>query len=575
MLIKGELKTLKDIIVDKCVEYKDNVCFLEKNKVTKKFEEKKYSELKDDVISLSTALYRKFGLLNQKVAVIGENSYKWFVSYMAVTTGVGVVVPLDKELPAEEILNLLKRSGAKCIIYSSKKSEVIDQIKNEIQKSVEKDMMFIEMDKERSDSSSYSYDEVVKIGKELVELGENWYFENEVDRNEMRLLMFTSGTTAKSKGVMLCHRNIISNLDGATEMMRVDSNDRFFSILPMHHIYEMVVTCIYAIANGSSVAICEGLKYIAQDIKITKPTILVCVPLLVEYVCKKIDKTLKESNKKLMAEFMVRGTDVLDAFGIHLKRKIFDQIHESLGGRLRYILVSAAPIEKRLIKQIEGYGYIVYQGYGLTETTSLVSGTRAYDKKRTGTVGTPSSCEVKIEKINGSDEGEILVKGDNVMLGYYKDEEATRSVIIDGWFHTGDLAHFNKDGNIVITGRCKNVIVTNNGKNIFPEELENEINKIKGVKESMVYGDGEGSDMSICAIVTLDEEELKEFYGETVPDDKDVKNRIWEGIKAINKKMVPYKAIKKLKTRNKDFEKTTTLKIKRFLESNKEEILEN
>lgn len=564
MLKKGQLKTLKDIILKKCDEYSENTAFLEKDKKTKEFQGITYKKLKEDVISLSTALSIKYNLLGKKIAIIGENSYNWYMSYMAVTTGTGIVVPLDKELPENEITNLINRSDAKCIIYSGKKKNAIDSIRSKLPS----DILYISMDKD-DESQDIALSDVLEEGKKLISEGEKWYYNQEISPDDFRILIFTSGTTSTSKGVMLCHRNVISNLDGATEILKVDVKDRFFSVLPMHHIYEMIVTCMYAIANGSSVAICEGLKYISKDIKKTSPTVLVCVPLLVEHICKRINKTIEEQNKEKAVKRLINITNKMGKIGYALKRAIFSQIHNSLGGRLKYILVSAAPVEKELINQVEGFGYVVFQGYGLTETASIVAGTRE-ETRRAGTVGTACNCEIKIDAPKGKD-GEILVKGDNVMLGYYNDENATKEAIEDNWFHTGDIGHFDDKENLVITGRCKNVIVTNNGKKIFPEELENEINKIDIVKESMVYGEGEGTNMSVCAIVTLDEEELKAFYGDDMPDKKTIKTKIWEGIKAINDKMVSYKAVKNLKVRDKDFEKTTTMKIKRFLKSNKEE----
>ena len=564
MLKKGQLKTLKDIILKKCDEYSENTAFLEKDKKTKEFQGITYKKLKEDVISLSTALSIKYNLLGEKIAIIGENSYNWYMSYMAVTTGTGIVVPLDKELPENEIINLINRSDAKCIIYSGKKKNAIDSIRSKLPS----DILYISMDKDGK-GQDIALPDVLEEGKKLVSEGEEWYYNQEISPDDFRILIFTSGTTSTSKGVMLCHRNVISNLDGATEILKVDVKDRFFSVLPMHHIYEMIVTCMYAIANGSSVTICEGLKYISNDIKNTSPTVLVCVPLLVEHICKRINKTIEEQKKEKTVKRLINITNKMGKIGYALKRTIFSQIHNSLGGRLKYILVSAAPVEKELINQVEGLGYVVFQGYGLTETASIVAGTRE-ETRRAGTVGTACNCEIKIDAPKGKD-GEILVKGNNVMLGYYNDENATKEAIENNWFHTGDIGHFDDKNNLVITGRCKNVIVTNNGKKIFPEELENEINKIDMVKESMVYGDGEGTNMSVCAIVTLDEEEIKAFYGDDMPDKKTIKTKIWEGIKAINDKMVSYKAVKNLKVRDKDFEKTTTMKIKRFLKSNKEE----
>ncbi|MDD2627655.1 MAG: AMP-binding protein [Clostridia bacterium] len=566
MLKKGELYSLKDVVQKKFLEYGDKVAYLEKNKKTKKFEEISFNELRKDVKALATVLVKKYNLEDEKIVVIGKNSYKWYMSYLAVLTGVGIIVPLDKELPQNEIENLLKRSRAKCIIYSDEKKEVISNMKNNLSDEI----LYINMNQEKSDDNSLSLDELILEGKKLINDGDKWYDNKEIDPESFKILMFTSGTTSNSKGVMLSHNNVISNLDGALNILKVGTGDRFFSVLPMHHIYESIVTGMYALANGSSVVICEGLKFISKDIKDSKPTVLVCVPLLVEHVCKKIDKTLKETKKEKIVRTLVKVTDALGKFGTKLKRKVFAKIHESLGGNLKYILVAAAPIEKTIIEQIEGYGYVVLQGYGLTETAPLVSATRE-ETRKAGTVGQAANCEIRINTKEGEKEGEILVRGANVMLGYYEDEDATKEVIKDGWFYTGDIGFYDDEGHLHITGRTKNVIVTNNGKNIYPEEIEFEINKLKLVKESMVYGEGTGSDMSVSAIVTLDEEEIREFYNNDKPDYSRIKDKIWEGIKAVNDKMVSYKAVKNLKVRLKDFEKTTTLKIKRFLESNKEE----
>ncbi len=566
MLKRGELYSLKDVVQKKFLEYGDKVAYLEKNKKNKKFEEISFNKLRKDVKSLATVLAKKYNLEDERIAVIGKNSYKWYMSYLAVLTGVGIIVPLDKELPQNEIENLLKRSKAKCIIYSDEKKEVINSIKYNLSDEI----IYINMNQEKSDDNSLSLNELVLEGNKLLNDGDKWYDNKEIDPDSFKVLMFTSGTTSSSKGVMLSHNNIISNLDGATDILRVGIEDRFFSVLPMHHIYESIVTGMYALANGSSVVICEGLKYISKDIKDSKPTVLVCVPLLVEHVCKKINKTLEETKKEKLVGTLVKITNKLGKLGAKLKRKVFAKIHESLGGNLKYILVAAAPIEKTIIEQIEGYGYTVLQGYGLTETAPLVSATRE-ETRKAGTVGQAANCEIKINTKEGTKEGEILVRGANVMLGYYEDEEATKEVIKDGWFYTGDVGFFDDEGHLHITGRSKNVIVTNNGKNIYPEEIEFEINKLKLVKESMVYGEGSGSDMSVSAIVTLNEEEIQEFYNNEKPDYSTIKEKIWEGIKSINDKMVSYKAVKNLKIKLKDFEKTTTLKIKRFLESNKEE----
>ncbi|MBR5227891.1 MAG: AMP-binding protein [Clostridia bacterium] len=564
MLKVGELKTLKDIIIKKCDEFASNVAFLEKDKKTKKFEEITYDKLKEDTVALATALVSKYKLKDKKVAVIGENSYKWYVSYLAVTTGVGTIVPLDKELPANEIENLLNRSKAGCIIYSSKKEDVIFEIK----KKVSKDIIFINMDKEKSDDESLAFIKVIEEGKKCIADGDTSYIDYEYSDKDFRILLFTSGTTAQSKGVMLCHRNVIANLEGAPNLLKVYPKDRFFSVLPMHHIYESIVGTMYPLVNGASVAICTGLKYVSQELQETKPSIIVGVPLLLEHMCSKIAKTIKAQGKEALVQKMTKLTNSLGAVGYKLKKVIFKQVHQGLGGNLRTVLVSAAPVPKELIDNFEGFGINVLQGYGLSETAPVVAGTP--EKNRVaGTVGKASNCEIKLDNIDEKGIGEIIVKGPNVMLGYYDDEESTHEVIVDGWFHTGDLGRLDDKGNLIITGRCKSVIVTPNGKNIFPEEIEDEINKFPEIKECLVYGEEKDDDTVISAVVTLDDEYLKEKYGKDVPEMSKIKEIIWEKIKELNKKMVSYKAVKNVKIRTTDFVKTTTMKIKRFLDSNK------
>lgn len=564
MLKVGELKTLKDIIVKKCEQYASNVAFLEKNKVTKKFEEITYEKLKQDTMALATTLVRKYKLQGKKVAVIGENSYKWYVSYLASTTGVGIVVPLDKELPANEIENLLNRSKAGCIIYSSKKEDVIFEIK----KKVSKDIIFINMDKEKSDEESLSFNQVIDDGRKYIAEGDTSYMDYKYSENDFKILLFTSGTTAQSKGVMLSHKNVISVLEGAPGMLKVYPNDRFFSVLPMHHIYESIVGSMYPLVNGASVAVCTGLKYVSQELQETNPSIIVGVPLLLEHMYNKIAKTIKAQGKEELVRKMTKLTDRLGPVGYKLKKVVFKQVHSALGGRLRTVLVSAAPVPKELVTNFEGFGFNVLQGYGLSETAPVVAGTP--EKNRVaGTVGFASNCEIKLDNTDEKGIGEILVRGNNVMLGYFEDEEATKEVLVDGWFHTGDLGRLDEKGNLIITGRCKSVIVTPNGKNIFPEEIEDEINKFPEIKECLVFGEETKDDTVLSAVVTLDEEYLKETYGKNIPDIAKLKEIIWEKVKGLNKKMVSYKAVKNLKIRTTDFAKTTTMKIKRFLDSNK------
>ncbi len=563
-----EMDSLKDIITIRCDEYKDRVAFMEKDPNTREYVNIKYSKLKEDVLNLGTALLEKLKLENEKVAVIGENSYKWYITYMATICGVGIIVPLDKELPEAEILNLLQRSKAKCIVYSSRKEEVIKKLRNELPD----DMVYVEMSKEKSDDESYSFDQLLKEGKELIDTGTTSYIDKKIDRDAFSALIFTSGTTAKSKGVMLCHRNLTANIYSAESLVPDQTSFRYISILPMHHTYEFMISYLNATANGSCVGICEGLKYISKNMKEIKPTIFVAVPLLVDNIVKKIEKALKETKKEKLINNVSVITNSLSKVGIDLRRIVFKKVIDNFGGNLKYIFSGAAPIDKHVVEKVESFGISLMQGYGLTETAPLVAGTPPNDRV-SGTVGKPlKGVEVRIDLEENQTSGEIMVKGNNVMLGYYEDEEETKKVLKKGWIYTGDVGYFDDKGNLVISGRIKNVIVTKNGKKIFPEEMEFVINKIPIIKESLVYGEEskeDKTDVTLAVKVTLDEEYIEEVYSSNRPSDEELYNLVWKEIKKINREQVPYKVIKKLEIKKEDFSKTTTMKIKRFEEIKK------
>lgn len=562
------MASLKEVVDRKFEKYGKKVAFLDKDG-TSKYNEITYKDLKEKINSLGTVLLEKFNLKDKKIAVIGENSYRWYISYMATICGVGVIVPLDRELPANEILNLVKRAGVKCIIYSSRKEELID----EIRENLDEDIIYINMNIAEHSSNAFSFDRLLLEGKGMMAKGNNSYLNAKVDKEEFRILLFTSGTMSTSKGVMLSHKNLIANTMACYKLVPQVGSFTFISILPMHHTYEFSLTYVYATFMGAKVGICEGLKYMAKNIKELKPDILVVVPAIIEKVNQKIEKSIEESGKAKSIKVMQDVTTGLSKIGIDLRRVVFKKIQENFGGNLKYLLSGAAPLDRELIKKMEAYGFIFMQGYGATETSPLISAT-TLNNRVAGTVGkSVYGVEVRIDLSENEDEnsnvGEIIVKGDNVMIGYYEDDKRTKEVLRKGWFYTGDLGYFDLRGNLVITGRSKNVIVTSNGKNIYPEEIENEVNKIKLVKESMVYGAKKNrQELVVTARVTLDKEYIEKIYKNTLSN-KDIYNMIWAEIKKINKNMVSYKAIKKLEIKEDEFEKTTTLKIKRNDELNK------
>ena len=566
------VESLKDIINVRCDMFKDKTAFIEKLDGKENFEEIKYSKVKEEINGLGTIMINKLNLKGKRVAVIGENSYRWYVTYMAVACGVGIIVPLDKELPANEIENLLERSKASAIVYSSRKKEVIEELRDKLPK----DMIYIEMNKEKSDEEVYALDELIEEGKKIVKKGDTSYIDIKIDRDEFNILLFTSGTTGKAKGVMLCHKNICANIVAASKLVPKMGEYRSLSVLPMHHTYEFSLNYCFGTYMGVTLGICQGLKYVAKDLKEIKPHIFVVVPALVENLSKKIDKNIEKTGKEKLIRTAGKVAKGLSKVGIDLRKKIFKQIHDTVGGNLRLIICGAAPIDKEIIEKMETYGMKFLQGFGTTETAPLIAGTPESDNEY-GTCGKAIyGTEVRIDLSKNEDKdsniGEVIVKGDNVMLGYYEMEKETAETLKNGWLYTGDLGYFNKRGNLVLTGRSKNVIVTSNGKNIYPEEIETELNKIPFINESMVYGKKDTKkkdELIVTARVTLDEDFIKEKYGENRPSDEEIEKEIWKYIKELNKNMVSYKAIKGLEIKKDEFTKTTTMKIKRFEEVKK------
>lgn len=561
--------TIQDMFIDVTEKYKDNVCILEKFDHKGEYKEILYKEYKEDVVSLGTGLIELLGLKNKSVIIIGENTYGWYISYMAMLCGVGIAVPVDKELPFNEIENVVKRSKAEAVIYSPKKKDTIDKIKNNLTDV----KYFIEMYSNKEiNGKDVGLDYVKGVGKKLYENGNNSLLSSIIGPDEFKLLIFTSGTTSNAKGVMISNRNLCDNIYGALSYANMYSTDRFFSVLPLHHTYESTIGYLVPLHGGSSIAVCEGLKYIVQNLKETKPSIMLAVPLLVENLYKKINATIKKSKKDGLVNSMIHVTNALKTVNIDIKRKVFSEIYDNLGGNIRIIVSAAAPIDSKIAKWVEDIGILFLQGYGLTETAPIAALTPESNPK-VGSAGKAVNCaELKIVNPNDEGDGEIYIKSTTLMIGYYEDEEQTKEVVVDGWFKTGDIGHLDDEGYLFITGRSKNVIVTRNGKNIYPEELELEIGKIPYISECMVYGmeDDEKEDLKISVKVKLNDEYILENIT-PAPTKDEIYEIIWSEIKKLNRTLTSYKAIKHLEIKEDEFEKTTTHKIKRYAELKKEE----
>ena len=556
-----KFRDLKEMLQKSGEVYGDRPAYIFKTEEEGKFREITHKEFRNDINNLGTALI-DLGLKNKRIAVISENRYEWCVAYLAIVTGTGIVVPLDRALPDNEIENLILRSEVEAIFYSNKYSEVMNRLKEQGNTNIK---YFISMDLEQEQNGIYAEKQLIDQGKKLIEQGNRDFLDAKINAEEMSIMLFTSGTTAMSKAVMLSHKNICSNLIDIASVIKIDEYDRFLSFLPLHHTFECTVGFLYPVSKGGAIAFCEGIRHIADNIKEFQITAMISVPVLFENMYKKVMKGIEKKGKLETVKKGIKISQFLLKFGIDIRRKLFKEIHDNLGGKVRLFVAGGAALDPEAEKGFNALGFTMYQGYGLTESSPVIA---AEDDKyqRLGSIGKAfPSLDVKIAEPNEEGVGELLAKGPTIMLGYYDNEEATKETIEDGWLHTGDLAKIDKDGYIFICGRKKFVIVLKNGKNIYPEELETLINKIEGVKESFVYGRPEDDgDYKICAKIVYDKELMEELYHEK--EEEKIKEIIWQEVKKVNKTMPAYKYIRDIIVTDQDLIKTTTQKIKRFEE---------
>lgn len=561
------IENLKEMLEGSVEQYGENTAFLRKVEEGGPYQPVTYRQFKDDVDALGTALI-DLGLSGKRIAVLSENRYEWAVTYLAVVNGVGTIVPLDKELPEQEVESLLNRSESSALVFGNNNADQINNITPRI-KGVEH---FVQMDLHENDLSQISFSKLLSQGKELIAAGDRRYPDSVIDNEAIRILLFTSGTTAVSKAVMLSHSNICSNLAAMSSMLYIGSDDIFLSVLPIHHTYECTCGFLCPIYRGAAVAYCEGLRHIPKNLKEAKATIMLGVPLIFESIHRIIWKQVSRDPKllkKLKTAILI--SEFLKKLKIDLSRKLFKKVHENFGGNIRLFINGAAALDPAVAAGFEQLGIPVRQGYGLTECSPIVALNRDFPYKHAA-AGIPlPNLEVKIADPNEEGIGEIIVKGPSVMHGYYENEEATAEALQDGWFHTGDLGRIDQDGFVYITGRKKNVIITKNGKNIYPEEIEILLGRSPYIMEAMVYGldNDSGDDTTVAAQIVADQEILKEDYpGEDLNRDQ-IYELIQKEVKDVNRQLVSYKAIKKVILRDEEFAKTTTRKIKRYVEEEK------
>ena len=514
------------------------------------------------LIRAEAAGLEALGLAGKRIAIIGDTSPAWLATYLAVTTGGGVAIPMDKELAVEEIAGLLESVEADAIVYGRSFNEkfagMIDSHKT-ISHFIP---MFAEGLSYIDNPRVLPYDRLIEMGKEHPE----YEFTRTADTHRLAEMLFTSGTTGTSKCVMLSEQNIVSSMCAACSSVDFSPEDTIVSVLPIHHTYELC--CILAAFNyGATVAINDSLKHVLRNFALFKPTGLVLVPLFVNTMYKKIWDEAKRSGRDGKLRLGMKLVRIAGKAGIDIRRRVFKDVLAAFGGRLTKIISGGAPLNPEMIRAFDCFGIRICEGYGITECSPLISVTPYYSP-RPGSVGPAvETCTVRIDGENtnekGYREGEILVKGTNVMLGYYhNDAENAKAFTEDGWYRTGDVGYMDEDGFIYITGRLKSVIVLENGKNVFPEEIEEYISQIDEVLESVVVGrHAPDSDEIILTAILVPN--FDRFPKDTSPEE--IEKVLRARIMAMNKKLASFKQVRNIEIRNEEFEKTTSRKIRRHL----------
>ena len=561
-----KLNSFRELIEDSVKKFSSKNAFIIKEKVEKnpKYKYITYLDFKNDVDNFAQGLI-SLGLQYKRIAVIGKNSYPWAIAYTSILSSVGIVVPLDKGLKPDEIESLIIRSKADCIVFDDNYIEIMDNIK---QKNTTKLTNYICM--KENNNGYMSMDEVIQKGKEEISAGKKDAFEYKVNTKEMSIILFTSGTTSISKAVMLSQDNILSNIYSLDCMVKFLDSDVSLAFLPFHHTFGSTALMLF-LHNGVCTTFCDGLKYVQKNLEEYKVSVFVCVPLILEAMYKKIMVEVKKQNKENLIKTGRKICNFLLKFNIDIRRKVFKQILDQLGGHIRFVISGAAALDKDVAEGFKSFGITTLQGYGLTETSPVLSAENIKNLKA-GSVGKPLyTIDIEIDSPDEKGIGEIKAKGPNVMLGYYENEEATNEVLKDGWFYTGDLGYFDEDNFLIISGRKKNVIVLKNGKKIFPEELEILVNNLPYVSESMIFGYPKDDDLIVSVEIVYNKDYVTEHMNNISYDE--LHDKVWNDIKEINKTLPTYKYIKKLFLTDEEMIKTTTAKVKRFKEI--EKILNN
>ncbi len=570
-VICKDLRPISDIkhMFDTSSElFGDLVAFRQKEGSSEEFTAYTYRQAHSAVEGLGTALISR-GMKDRRIAVIGANSYEWALSYLAVVCGTGIVVPLDKELSETELKAQVIAADISCVLFDPKHESTFRSIKDSGETNLELLVSF-----NGASEGVESLWSMVDEGRLLVAGGERSFIDAEIDYEAMSILLFTSGTTGKSKGVMLCHKNIAIELMLAPSLFRVETDDVFFSVLPLHHTYECTCGFLIPLYMGASIAYCRGLKHITTDLKDARPSIILAVPLLYEKLHSSIWKNIRKQGKEKLIRRVMKTNRLTKKVRLDLGKVFFKKITDVFGGRMRIMISGGAAIDPGILEDFRAFGINAVQGYGLTECSPM-GALNPENAPKSDAIGINfPGTEFKIIDANEEGIGELCIRGDHVMLGYYNMPEETAAVIDEeGWLHTGDLGYIDKDGYAHLSGRKKNVIITKNGKNVYPEELEHQLSLIPFVQESMVFSrdnDAE-KDITIVASVRLDDDAVAEILGSEYTE-ADVKKLVWEEVDKINEEAPFYRRIRKVIVRKTDFLKNSSSKVLRFAEENKLEL---
>lgn len=554
-----KFENIKELLYHSADVYSDHIAFTTKviDNGTKKYINHTYADLLSDINSFGSSLY-KLGLLGKRIAVVGHNCYEWAVAHFANVLGGIVSVPLDKGLQLGELEDSLIRSEVEAVVFDSKMSEFMREIKKANKTNIKHFICF------SNEPDFLHFETLLNDGKKEIENGFKDFIDYKVDSYSMSILLFTSGTTAKSKAVMLNQNGIVSNIYDMQLVEPFLDTDTNIAFLPFHHIFGLTGMLVM-LTSGMKTVFPDGLRYIKQNLVEYKVSVFVGVPILIEKMYSTIIKELEKQKKLGLINFAIKISNLLLKLHIDVRRKLFKKLIDELGSEMRFIISGGAPLDKQVAKFFNSIGIHLVQGYGLTETSPVISAENGFFL-RAGSVGLPmSSLEVKIDNPDATGSGEIIVKGPSVMLGYYNDEERTKEVLKDGWFYTGDLGRLDKDGALFITGRKKDLIVLQNGKKVFPEEIEVLVNRLDEVAESFVYGladETDPSNVKVAVEVVYDDKVVKAKHKGV--SEEELKNIIWNEIKEqVNKTLPKYKYIKHMILTKEPLIKTSTNKTKR------------